>query len=1487
MATIRWWRPAFRVCVCSFVCGAAVAQQAHSPGSRSIQHAQQRSRSFLVQRGVFTRGQSPAELLAQARLHEKHLASNDTSGTGTATWTSVGPSAIQAAAFGLVSGRVTSIAVDPGDTSGNTVYVGTTGGGVWKSTNAAGPQGSVTFTPLTDTLPASPNCTRPVISSLSIGALTVQPGGTGVILAGTGDPNDALDSYYGEGILRSTDGGQTWCTISQAADNLLRTYSFVGEGFAGFAWSTQNTSLVVAAVAESAEGVAVHAESQSASSFAGLYYSTNAGLTWHLAEIQDGPGMVIQSANQSPLGATGNSATSVTWNPVRKRFYAAVRYHGYYESNDGVTWTRLQNQPGTGLYQAQCPANPNSTGSEQCPIFRGTVTAQPVTGDLFAISVDNNNVDQGLWRDACNVNSGACASSTVTFSQQIGDAAIESSGKIPQGDYDLSLAAVPALSDTLLFVGAKDLYKCSLLNNCIWRNTTNTDGCASAQVAPSQHAIEATFGVNGLMYFGTDGGLWRTTDAVNQQQSVCSSDDASHFQNLNSGLGPISEVGTFSVDPQNPDVMMAALGGFGTAALSGSGTSWTLAVPGEGDNNQIDPQNSQNWYATSAPAGSSPFIESCSSGSACATSGQWNAAIGSGQIGDDLTGPVVPWILDPQNTANIIIGTCRVWRGLASGQSWTQGNLLSNPLDNDQQNSYCNGNALIRSLAASGGSGNTEIIYAGMAGWADGGASVAGHLYAATVPASGGLVTWNDLTQSPIINGQGNTFNAGGFDISSIYVDPHDASGNTVYVTRQGFITPGVYGALVYRSVDGGASWISLATNLPDAPANSILVDPNDANTVYVATDTGVYATRNIIACTNTSNSCWTPLGSGLPLSPVTQLRYVSSGSTQVLLASTYGRGIWQIPLLTSGTQPTTATLTPSALTFTGQTQNTVSSPQTITVTNTGPISLSITSISASQDFLENDNCSQPVPSGSTCNIQVSFAPQKVGAAQGTLTVFGNLPGGQITAMLSGTGLAPGNLVVVPGSLNFGDAVVGTTTSPKDITISNTGGVSVNLQQPAMTGDFQMIANTCGTSLAANTGCTVAIAFSPAASGARNGTFSIGNGSSTQTVLLTGNGQTPATAQLSATSLNFSTPVTVGTVSNPQTTTLTNTGDAALAQIEVTPGGDFLVQNNCPALLPGHTSCALVVTFAPKQAGAETGNLTISTALGVQMVALSGKGLAPAGVSLLPASIDFGGQGVKITSGKHSVTLTNNGGVPLTGLSFAVTGTDFSIADSTCQSGSTLAPGSACMFDLTFTPMQTQSRNGTLMVNATQLSAPYTVPLSGTGEDFSISVVGQTSQVIVNGQSAAYQVQITSVDGSSGPVQVSCSGLPQNATCTSGLAAGATLTGSASMTATVTIATGVSTSAAIRWPQTMAMAFAFLPCIFISRKRKYLLRLWTMCIVSLVLLVSTACGTSASGGSGSAPGTPTGSTPSNTYTININATLDGLTKSAAVQLTVQ
>jgi len=1507
MATIRWWKLALLASVVAFGCGFVAAQQTQPASAikTAIPPNRQHSARFLAQRSLNRSNgirESSAELLMRARAQHALLKASSTAVNPlNAPWTSLGPSAVQTSAFGLISGRVTSLAVDPSDASGNTVYVGTTGGGVWRSTNAAGPAGSATFTPLTDTLPVSAGCTTPPLISLSIGALTVQPGGTGVILAGTGDPNDSLDSYYGSGILRSADGGNTWCLISSSQDaynGALRSFSFLGEGFAGFAWSTVNTQLVVAAVAESVEGVVVHAGSSS--SFAGLYYSTDAGKTWLLATIEDGPQQIIQSSQSAPPGDPGNPATSVTWNPIRKRFYAAVQYHGYYESLDGITWTRLTNQPGANLSTAQCPDNLNGVGYLYCPIFRGTITSQPVTGDLFAITVDNNNKDQGLWQDVCNAGTNGCASATVTFSKQIADTAVDTGANgtaIPQGDYDLSLAAVPSQQDTLLFVGTRDIFRCSLANSCAWRNTTNVNGCVAAQVSPSQHVFDATFGANGLMYFGNDGGLWRTTDAVNQQQPTCSADDAAHFQNLNGGIGSLAEIGDFSQHPQDQNALMAAMGAFGTAAPQNGGSTWTQILDGEGDYNAIDPENPQNWYATSAAP---VAINHCTQGTACNETAFGLPVIGNSQVGDDGYGltETAPWILDPQNSANMVIGTCRVWRGSANGSAWSANNAISPMLDGIQ-NSYCSGNAQIRSLAASGTPGDApgapEKIYAGMTGADDGGATVAGHIYTASVSSEAGVVaTWSDLSNAPVLNNPQSQFNSAGFDVSSVYVDPHDSTGNTVYVTLQGFITGGNNGSLIYRSVDGGAHWIAIAANLPNAPANSILVDPNDANTVYVALDTGTYVTRNINLCTDTSQNCWSIFGTGLPNAPVMQLSAVNYSSISLLRAATYGRGIWQIPLLTAGTATSAATLTPATLTFASQKVDSLSSPQTITVQNTSPVTLAITSITASPNFAEQNQCTQPLAQGDTCTVQVSFAPAGTGPLQGVLTVYGNVPTGQVTAALSGVGLAAGNILLQPLSLNFGNSLIGQATSAQNITISNTGGISVNLQSPTITGDFQISANTCGGSLAPNYGCTISVIFTPAVAGGRTGVLSVSDDTGTQAVQLSGNGQAAATAVLSGTSLHFSQPQTVGTKSIPQQITLTNNGDVSLTDISIAVSGDFTAQNNCGSFLIGHATCAISVIYVPTQVGPESGALAVNTQFGVQTVALSGTGLAPAGISALPTTLNFGEQAVGSVSSPQRVVLTNNGGSPLTGLTFGVNG-DFKIAGSNCSSGQTLGSPGTCYIDLTFSPTQAGPRSGSLTVDATNIPSPLNIAVTGAGEDFQVLVSGPSSAVIVNGQSATYTAQVVSVNGSSGTLTMGCTGVPQNATCTVNPMM-LPVTGGSTGFATVTVVTGISsasssaTSSFVSWKKISIALAALLPCIFVRfRKSNRSMRGWPALLVVLLLLVPIACGTHATGGSTTPPSSPPQgpTTPSGVYTLTITAAIPGLQKNVPVTLTIQ
>ncbi|MFT4114946.1 MAG: hypothetical protein QM649_19415, partial [Silvibacterium sp.] len=248
-------------------------QAANLPALGSATLAKRQARRFLAERGLVPgqrnvrQAAASVQTSAQTSTRRHALAaavSVHAEDTSLATaWQAVGPAQVSTADFGLVTGRITALAADPSDATGNTLYVGSTGGGVWKSTNAAGAVASAAFTPLTDTLPAYATSAD---VSLSIGALTVQPGGTGVVLAGTGDPNDAANSYYGAGILRSADGGVTWSLISGSDDVAYGGNSnstFFGNSFAGFAWSTVSPATVVAAVTSSTEGALVNAQSGS------------------------------------------------------------------------------------------------------------------------------------------------------------------------------------------------------------------------------------------------------------------------------------------------------------------------------------------------------------------------------------------------------------------------------------------------------------------------------------------------------------------------------------------------------------------------------------------------------------------------------------------------------------------------------------------------------------------------------------------------------------------------------------------------------------------------------------------------------------------------------------------------------------------------------------------------------------------------------------------------------------------------------------------------------------------------------------------------------------------------------------------------------------------------------------------------------------------------------------------------------------------------
>jgi Transmembrane protein 131-like N-terminal len=928
---------------------------------------------------------------------------------------------------------------------------------------------------------------------------------------------------------------------------------------------------------------------------------------------------------------------------------------------------------------------------------------------------------------------------------------------------------------------------------------------------------------------------------------------------------------------------------------------WPQLSTGEGGTVAIDQNNPLLWYVSTA-AGVN--VRQCTNGNGC-TAADFTGAptIGPAQIALDDSLIDAPWLLDPSLTSDIVIGTCRVWRGPApNGALWSSSNAISKLLAGPQNAACASTNPVLRSLAAGGPvstatapqNAGSQVLYAGMAGRLDGGGNFGGHLFSTTAAnIATNTTAWTDLTASPVSNDPGG-FNAGAFDLSSVAVDPHDSTGATIYATVMGFTGNGINAPHVYRSTNAGVQWTNISSNLPNAPANSVVVDPNDANTLYVAMDTGVYVTTEVASC-STAN-CWSVYGSNLPNAPIVQIAVAAAmstgdGRTGELRAATYGRGIWQIPLLTASTSVQPAiSLSPVALSFATQAVSTASAPQTITVTNTGSVPLTISQTATTGDFSETDNCTAvPIAPNSTCSIQVIFLPTVTGSRSGVLTVYGNVSGGQATAALTGNASAAGTIVLTPVVITFPSTVINATSALQNITISNISAGTIALQTPSITGDFKLIANTCGPSLGPSVGCTVSIAFIPTASGTRNGTFSIVDSAGTQTASLVGIGTSPATDALSPLALTFAAQQ-ITTASAAQQVILTNSGDVPLTLIaaQIT-SGDFTAVNTCGNSLNPHSTCSISVAFQPKNVGALTGLLSVSDQYRAQTVTLNGFGLAPPGVSLAPFStVTFPNTGVGLTSVAQTVTLTNNGGVPLLLQSTALTG-DFSIVPGSNNCGTILAVNTACTMQVVFIPSDGGPHSGLLTITDNAPNSPQTLQLTGNGVDFTLTPDGSTSVTITNGQNAVFPLLLTSAANIPGTATFTCAGIPANATCNitpASVALGNTTTVS------VTVLTGVTTTSSaapllLKKNHILWLA-ALLPLSLMSLRRHRLPRLVAGALLC-VLIAASGCGAGREIplASGPGPGSPTGPpTPAGTYTVVASASSAGLIRTINLTLVV-
>lgn len=209
-------------------------------------------------------------------------------------------------------------------------------------------------------------------------------------------------------------------------------------------------------------------------------------------------------------------------------------------------------------------------------------------------------------------------------------------------------------------------------------------------------------------------------------------------------------------------------------------------------------------------------------------------------------------------------------------------------------------------------------------------------------------------------------------------------------------------------------------------------------------------------------------------------------------------------------------TITPSSAPFGNQAVGSTSTPQTVTLANTGTASLDVTALTApAAPFARSGGtCSNTLPitiaASASCTLMYTFAPTSATTSNQTLTVTANAPGSG-TIALSGTG-TQGVLTITPNGVDFGSQLIGTTSGVHTVTLANTGSSSLDVTGlTAAATPFARVTGTCSATLpitiAAGSSCTLAYTFTPTGAGPVAQTLTVTtNGLGSGPLVLQGNG---------------------------------------------------------------------------------------------------------------------------------------------------------------------------------------------------------------------------------------------------------------------------------------------------------------------------------------------------------------------------------------------
>ncbi len=518
------------------------------------------------------------------------------------TWQSIGPNSITQGLIGLhsctdagcgawrtnVSGRTKTIVFNPNNP--NTLYVATASGGLWKSTD-----GGATYTAISDTQP-----------SLAFHSLALDPTNPNILYAGTGE----IQGHYGMGLLKSTNGGQSW--------TLLGANQFKGLVIAAIVIhpTSPNTLWVATNLMNQDAGPAFPVR--------GVFRSNDGGQTWspqltcdRCAGVSD---LVMNSANPQVL-------------------YAGGAGFGVFKTTDGgANWAQLTGGlPDRGFNRVELAIG---SGGSAHILYAGLAAR---------VSTGQGVVPWGLiYRSADGGASWELLRNTPNYCSQ-------------QCDYD-NIIAVSPNDANLVYIGGSFISNeqgwAGMVHKTTnggqsWQDVT-PGGAVTRVVHPDMHAITFKPGNANEIWIGNDGGVFRSTNGGNT------------WEQRNGNLATLQFV-NIGVHPTNANIMFGGLQD--NAKAKWVGGVWTGLDTGDGGWSEIDPFNPSIWYSTRYSMQGSIVQFQRNNNNGTASLNDWQQKADGIDINDRMLF-YVPFVLDVKQQGVLYLGTHRLYRTANRGDSW-------------------------------------------------------------------------------------------------------------------------------------------------------------------------------------------------------------------------------------------------------------------------------------------------------------------------------------------------------------------------------------------------------------------------------------------------------------------------------------------------------------------------------------------------------------------------------------------------------------------------------------------------------------------------------------------------------------------------------------------------------------------------------------------------------------------------------------------------